>query len=55
MGISGIAGIITVLYFLAIIGVGIFLLVLLARLVKAHQRGADALETIARKLASSDK
>jgi len=55
MGISGIAGIITLLYFLAVIGVGIFLLGLLARLVKAHQRGADALEAIARKLANGDK
>lgn len=55
MGFSGIAGIITLLYFLVIIGVGIYLLILLTKLVKSHQRGADALETIARKFSSIDK
>jgi hypothetical protein len=38
------------LYLSAIVGVGVYLIVLLARFVKAHQRGAEALEAIARKL-----
>jgi hypothetical protein len=48
---SGTTGILlALLYLLSIFGVGVYLLVLLARFVKAHQRGADALEAIARKL-----
>jgi hypothetical protein len=48
---SGPVGIIlALLYLSAIFAVGIYLLVLLTRFVKAHQRSADALEAIARKL-----
>lgn len=39
-----------VFYIIAIIGVVVFILILLSRFVRAHERGADALETIARKL-----
>jgi hypothetical protein len=48
---SGSTGIVLALvYLLSIFAVGVYLLVLLARFVKAHQRGAEALEAIARKL-----
>lgn len=47
---SGLTGVFMLLYFLVVIGAGIFVLVLLSNFVKAHQRCADALETIARKL-----
>jgi len=51
---SGTTGfILALIYLLSIFGVGVYLLVLLARFVKAHQRGADALEAIARKLPSA--
>lgn len=39
-----------IVYVLAVIGLGIYLIVLAARFVKAHQRGAAALEAIARNL-----
>lgn len=38
------------IYLAAIVGVGVFILILLTRFVKAHQRSADALEAIARNL-----
>ena len=37
-------------YFFFLISIGIYVLVLLTRFVKAHQRGAEALESIAKKL-----
>ena len=37
-------------YFAVVIGLGIYLLILATRFVKAHARGAAALEEIARKL-----
>ena len=43
-------GILAILYFLLVLGIGVYILVLLARFVKAHQRGSEALEVIARKL-----
>ncbi len=50
---SGLGGAIALLYFATVVGIGVYLLVLLTRFVKAHQRGADALEAIARKLPMS--
>lgn len=46
------ASLIALFYFVAVVGIGIYLLVLVSRFVKSHQRGADALEAIARKLPS---
>lgn len=40
-------------YLFIVIAIGIYLLVLLTRFVKAHQRGAEALEAIARKILPS--
>ena len=37
-------------YLLVVVGISIYVLVLLARFVEAHQRGAQALESIAKKL-----
>lgn len=39
-----------IVYVLAVVGLGVYLIVLAARFVKAHQRGAVALEAIARNL-----
>ncbi len=47
---SGIAVVFTLFYFVIVLGISVYVLVLLARFVRAHQRGADALETIARRL-----
>jgi hypothetical protein len=45
--------IVAFVYLLIVVAVGIYLLVLLTRFVKAHQRGAEALEVIAKKISSS--
>ena len=42
-------GLIIIVYILAVIGVTIFALLLLRRFVRAHERVAEALESIARK------
>jgi predicted RND superfamily exporter protein len=47
---TGIGGILLVLYFALIIGITIYVIVLATRFVKAHQRGAEALESIAQTL-----
>ncbi len=47
---SAITGIFAIFYMFVVIGIGVYVLVLLTRFVKAHQRGSDALEVIARKL-----
>ena len=44
-----------VLYFCGIVGVAIFVLTLLSRFVRAHERVADALHTIARKFRDDEK
>lgn len=46
---SGVATTISLLYFLIVVGVGVYLL-LMTRFLRAHPRGADAHEVIARKL-----
>lgn len=43
------------LYFGAVIGIIIFLLILLSRFVKAHERLAEAMEVVARKLPDNGK
>lgn len=48
MGYAG--NILVVLYFALIIGLVIYFIVLATRFVKAHQRGAEALESIAQTL-----
>ena len=50
MGYAGIGSILVVLYFALIIGLVIYFFVLATRFVKAHQRGAEALESIAQTL-----
>ena len=50
MGYAGIGNILVVLYFALIIGLVIYFIVLATRFVKAHQRGAEALESIAQTL-----
>lgn len=50
MNMSAITGIFAIFYMFVVIGIGVYVLVLLTRFVKAHQRGSDALEVIARKL-----
>ena len=47
---SGIGSILLALYFALIIGIAVYVLVLATRFVKAHQRGAEALESIAQTL-----
>lgn len=49
---AGIGSIFMVLYFVLIIGLTIYFVVLATRFVKAHQRGAEALESIAQTLNS---
>ena len=44
-----ISGLIVLLYVVCVIAIFIYVLRLLGRFVKAHERVADALETIARK------
>lgn len=52
---SAIGGFLALAYFAVILGVGIYLIILVARFVSAHQRGAAALEDIAKKLSSAPK
>ena len=47
---SAFGGFLILAYFATILGVGIYFIVLATRFVKAHQRGAAALEAIAQKL-----
>ena len=44
-----------ILYVLTIIAVGIYVLVLLTRFVRAHERAAEALELVARRFRDPDK
>ncbi len=41
MDVIGVAGDVSALYFLSVLGIGVYVLVLLTRLVKAHGRGGD--------------
>ncbi len=52
MGFPRIEIILIVLYFALIVGLIIYFVVLATRFVKAHQRGAEALESIAQALNS---
>jgi hypothetical protein len=52
MSPSGFQLLLVLFYFLAVVGVGIFVLVLLVRLVKAQQRTADSLAAIAEKVST---
>lgn len=52
---SGIGGIFILAYFALVLGVGIYVLILATRFVGAHQRGAEALETIAKNLPQPPK
>ena len=47
---SGVGTVFILAYFAVVLGVGIYVLLLATRFVKAHQRGAEALETIAKKI-----
>jgi hypothetical protein len=49
---QGIGSILIVLYFALVIGLTIYVIVLATRFVKAHQRGAEALESIAQTLSN---
>jgi len=50
MNMTAVTGIFAIFYLFLVIGIGVYVLVLLTRFVKAHQRGSEALEAIARKL-----
>ena len=50
LGVSSIIIVFYLMFLLAGIGAGLYALYLLTRFVQAHQRGAEALEQIARKL-----
>jgi hypothetical protein len=52
MSPSGFQLLLVLFYFFAVVAVGVFVLVLLARFVRAQQRTADALSAIAEKLST---